>query len=50
MWPFRKRKKPKSSKRKMMETVITGVIIGAAISSIVGKKLLDKHGEDDTQE
>lgn len=42
MWPFR-RKKDKSSGRRAVERVVTGVIIGAAISSIIGKTMLDKH-------
>ena len=42
MWPF-PRKKEKSGGRKIIERVVTGVIIGAAISSIIGKTLLEKH-------
>ncbi len=38
MWPFRQKKK-----RVLPKKVIAGVIIGGAIASIVGKKLLDKH-------
>ena len=49
MWPFR-RKNQKSSKRKMMETVVTGVIIGAAISSIIGKTMLEKHDKEEDEE
>ena len=52
MWPFR-RKPEKSGGRKMVERVVTGVIIGAAISSIIGKTLLEKHekdGEDEKKE
>jgi Na+/glutamate symporter len=51
-WPFRRKKKetPKSIAKK----VVVGMIIGGAIGSIVGKKLLDKHsadaGEDDEDE
>jgi hypothetical protein len=45
MWPFRRRrlKKPKQ----MVETVVVGLIIGGAIGSIIGKKMLDKHDEDE---
>ena len=46
MWPFRRSKIEKSKKRKTVERVIAGVIVGAAISSIVGKKMLDKHREE----
>ncbi len=51
MWPFRKKiKEPKTSRRKMMERVVAGVIVGAAISSIVGKKMMDKHKKEDGEE
>ena len=30
-----------------MERLIAGFIIGGAIGSILGKKLLDKHDEED---
>ena len=43
MWPFRRKEK---KKKNMVKQVITGVIIGAAISSIIGKTMLDKHEED----
>ncbi len=49
MWPFGP-KKDKSSKRKVVETVVTGVIIGAAISSIIGKTMLEKHERKDEDE
>lgn len=47
MWFFRRKKKEKATKRQMVERMVTGVIIGAAISSIVGKKLLDKHDKEE---
>ena len=46
LWPFRRRlAKP----HKIPKKVIAGLIIGSAIASIVGKKLVDKHrtSEDD---
>ncbi len=46
MWPFRRRREKKEKKPRTMEKVIAGVIIGTAISSIVGKKLLEKHAKD----
>ncbi len=49
MWPFR-RKKEKSGGRKMVERVVTGVIIGAAISSIIGKTLLEKHEKNEQED
>jgi len=43
MWLFSLlgRKKKKST----MEKIVAGVIIGGAIGSIIGKKLLEKHRE-----
>ena len=47
MWPFcRERKK----KRGKMDKLIAGVIIGGAIGSIIGKKLLEKREERDDAE
>ncbi len=40
MWPFRKRK---DKKNHVAKRVIAGLIIGGAIGSIVGKKLMDDH-------
>ncbi|NOS67213.1 MAG: hypothetical protein HOO67_02505 [Candidatus Peribacteraceae bacterium] len=45
MWPFRSRRdKPK---KKLVERVIVGLIIGGAIGSIIGKKMVDKHHDED---
>ena len=44
MWPFKRQKK----KRSRLNKVITGIVIGGAIGSIVGKAMLDRareHGE-----
>jgi hypothetical protein len=54
MWPFRKKKKEELKPRKVMRKVIVGFIIGGAISSIVGNKLIKerrKHhlGEDNAE-
>ncbi len=47
MWPFRRRRdKEKKKNRHIVEKVIAGVIIGTAVSSIIGKKMLDKHERD----
>jgi hypothetical protein len=48
MWPFRrKEKKVKTKKRKALEGVVAGLIIGGAVSAIVGKTLLEKHEKED---
>lgn len=47
MWPFRRKEKKKGN---LVKNVITGVIIGAAISSIIGKTMLDKHEQEDEKE
>ena len=49
MWPFRrKREKEKTG---IAKKIVVGLIIGGAITSIIGKKLLDKkeheHDEED---
>ena len=44
MWPFRRKKKPLVTKpKRAMKKVVVGMIIGGAIASIVGKKMLDEH-------
>ncbi|TSC57340.1 MAG: hypothetical protein Greene041619_1212 [Candidatus Peregrinibacteria bacterium Greene0416_19] len=40
MWPFRKRK------RTLTEKLILGLVIGGAIGSIIGKKMMDKHDKE----
>jgi Na+/glutamate symporter len=50
MWPFRKRQ---DKKNHMAKRVIAGLIIGGAIGSIVGKKLMDdqeKKKDDEAEE
>jgi len=44
MWLFR-RKKPSKIKR-AMERLVTGLIIGTAISYTIGKKLAENEEED----
>ena len=34
----------------MVEKVVVGLIIGGAIGSIIGKKMLEKHDRDDKKE
>jgi Na+/glutamate symporter len=45
MWPFRR--KQKSRVKKSMENLVAGLIIGGAIGSIVGRKLLEKHDDEE---
>jgi hypothetical protein len=45
-WPFRRKKRAK----KALEKVVTGMIIGAAISSIVGKTILEKQRKKEAEE
>lgn len=55
MWWFFRRRKPRS-KDHFLRKIVVGLIIGGAIGSIVGRKLLDKHArqypedEDDWRE
>lgn len=45
MFPFRKKKKEDKSNH-IAKRVIAGLIIGGAIGSIVGKKLMEDKDED----
>lgn len=47
MWPFKKKKKAKDNH--IAKRVIAGLIIGGAIGSIVGKKLMEEHERDDEE-
>jgi hypothetical protein len=48
LWPFRRRLAQKP--HKIPKKVIAGMVIGGAIASIVGKKLLDKHHDPDNDD
>lgn len=45
MWPFRRKKKRLSATK-----VVVGLVIGGAIMSTIGKKIMDKHAERKEQE
>lgn len=47
MWPFRRRRE--KPKKRMVEKVVVGLIIGGAIGSIIGKKMMDKHDKEDEE-
>jgi len=40
MWPFRRAKAP--APRRLLREVVAGLIIGGAIGSIIGSKVLEK--------
>lgn len=46
MWFFR-RKQPKP--HRIIRRVVVGLIIGGAIGSIVGKKLMDEHRKEEDE-
>lgn len=51
-WPFRRRRKERegAAKRRLPgKKMMVGIVIGGAIGSIVGKKLLDEHCKEDKQ-
>lgn len=48
MWPFRRHKEEK--KKHIAQKVVVGLIVGGAIGSIVGKKLLEKHSAEKGEE
>lgn len=43
MWPFRRRQRERSG---ITKKIIVGLVIGGAISSIIGKKLLEKKEQE----
>ncbi len=45
MWPFRKKQAPSKAKQ-AMERLVAGFVIGGAIGSILGKKLIDENGDE----
>ena len=48
MWPLRRRKQKERSG--IAKKVIVGLVIGGAISSIIGKKLLEKKEQEHEDE
>ncbi len=47
MWPF---KKKQAKNNHVAKRVIAGLIIGGAIGSIVGKKLMDDHKKAENED
>ena len=47
MWPFRRRREKKG---KIMKNLIVGLIIGTAITSIIGKKIMEKHEVEEDED
>ncbi len=45
MWPFRRRRE-KDGRSHLAKKIVVGLVIGGAISSIIGKKLLDKKEQE----
>lgn len=43
MWPFRRKKKDTN---RLMKKVVVGLVIGGAIGSIVGKKMMERAEKD----
>lgn len=50
MWPFRRKKKQIPKPGRIAKQVVAGVIIGGAIGSIVGKKLMEQHGVEEDKD
>lgn len=50
MWPFRRRKQADEKKGHFARRVIVGLVIGGAISSIIGAKLMDKKEKEREEE
>lgn len=50
MWPFRRRREKEKRKQHIARKVIVGLVIGGAISSIIGKKLLDKKNAENEKD
>lgn len=47
MWPFRRCRERKI--KRAWEKVVVGLVIGGAIGSIIGKKLMEDHEKDDDE-
>ncbi len=50
MWPFDRLRQKRQQPARIARKVVVGLIIGGAIGSIVGKKLLEKHGAETEEE
>ncbi len=55
MWPFRRHEKEDKKKGHLARRVVVGLVIGGAITSIIGAKLLEnkereREEEDDESE
>ena len=50
MWPFRRRRSEDADRSHIARKIVVGLVIGGAISSIIGKKLLDKAKESKEEE
>lgn len=50
MWLIDRFRRKKQTPRHVARKVVVGLIIGGAIGSIVGKKLLEQHGTDAEEE
>ncbi len=46
MWPFRRRRQKEQRSDRYVKRIVTGLIIGGAIGSVIGKRLMDKHDEE----
>ena len=45
MWPLKRPRETRADK--IVKRLVTGLIIGGAIGSVVGKKLLEKHEKEE---
>lgn len=45
MWPFKSKKCQEDSDR-FVKRLVAGIIIGGAIGSVIGKKLMDKQEQE----
>ena len=45
MWPFNRKKRQEDSDR-FIKRLVAGIIIGGAIGSVIGKKLMEKQEQE----
>jgi uncharacterized oligopeptide transporter (OPT) family protein len=58
MWPFNNQEKDweefqeqqKDKRKNRLKKVVAGLIIGGAITGIIGKKVVDKHSNNEDKE